>query len=488
MAVKSTVKASPSGSSRSRQPRGFWNLAVTELWERFSFYGLQAVLTFYLVYSLADGGLAMERTTAVSIVGAYGAGVYLAQVLGAWASDHLVAPRRMVLIGAVIIALGHVSLAVLPGGAGLAAGLSLVAVGTGALKTNITAIIGMMLADRDREGSDAGFSLFYLAINVGAVMGPLLTGLLQSRAGFHYAFGLAAIGMGVALVQYSLNYRRLPEQSKVVKASISRSRTGIALGAVVVMAVVAAVLWRTGLVDGANLNYVMGMVIVVVAMSYFSVVLRSRLVTGAERRRVGGYIPMWLAEVAYYALNLQIFTTVPLFVTDRVRLDVLGWQVPEAWFSSIGNVALVLFIPLMAGPWRRGAVGRLAPPAKFALGIGSVSVAYLLMLLTGFWAPGKTVSPLLVASCLILAGISEVFVGPIGFTVVTRIAPEAFATQLVALKILTLGAGSTLSGILGAYYTHLSPSQYFVVVGGLGLLCASVLALAARRVESLIQV
>lgn len=488
MAIEATAEATPALSSRSKQPRGFWNLAVTELWERFSFYGLQAVLTFYLVYSLVDGGLAMDRTTAVSVVGAYGAGVYLAQVLGAWISDHLVAPRRMVLIGAVIIALGHLSLAVLSGGAGLAAGLTLVAVGTGALKTNISAIIGMMLADRDREGSDAGFSLFYLAINVGAVMGPLLTGLLQSRAGFHYAFGLAAVGMGIALVQYSLNYRRLPDRSKVIKAPISRIRVGIVLGAAVGTVAVAAVLWRSGFVDGANLNRVMGLVIAVVAISYFTVVLHSRLVTGAERRRVGGYIPMWLAEVAYYALNLQIFTTVPLFVTDRVRLDVLGWQVPEAWFSSVGNVALVLFIPLMAGPWRRGVVGRLAPPAKFALGIGSISVAYLLMLFAGFWAPGKTVSPLLVGGCLILAGISEVFVGPVGFTVVTRIAPDAFATQMVALKILTLGAGSTLSGFLGAYYTQMTPSQYFVFVGGMGLVCTLVLALVARRVEPMIQV
>lgn len=488
MAVEATIEATPSTPRRSRQPRGFWNLAATELWERFSFYGLQAVLTFYLVYSLADGGLALERTTAVSIVGAYGAGVYLAQVLGAWISDHLLAPRRMVLAGAIIIALGHLSLAVIPGGVGLATGLTLIAVGTGALKTNISAIIGLMLADRDREGSDAGFSLFYLAINVGAVLGPLLTGLLQSRSGFHYAFGLAAVGMGIALVQYSLNYRGLPEQSKVVKAPISPSRVGVVLAAVVIVVAIAAVLWRTGFVDGANLNRTMGLVVAVVAASYFAVVLRSRRVTGVERRRVGGYIPMWLAEVAYYALNFQIFTTVPLFVTDRVRLDVLGWQVPEAWFSSIGNVALVLFIPLLAGPWRRSAVGRLAPPVKFALGIGSLSVAYLLMLFAGFSAPGKTVSPLLVGGCLILAGVSEVFVGPVGFTVVTRIAPDAFATQMVALKILTLGAGSTLSGFLGIFYTQLSPSHYFVFVGGMGLLCTLVLVMFARRVVSMIQV
>lgn len=470
---------------RTTQPPGFWSLALTELWERFSYYGLQAVLTFYLIYSLQDGGLALTPAVAVSIVGAYGGVTYLTQVAGAWIADRVVSPRNMVLYGGIIIAAGHIALAVFPGLSGLAFGLILIALGTGALKTNITAIVGMLLRDRQRRDRDSGFSYFYMAINLGAILGPLLTGLTQSRIGFHTAFGLAAIGMLIGLAQYCFKYRHLPREACEVENPIAgRSVVLISLVAVALSAVLVALL-ALQVVAIENLNSIVGFAVFATAFAIFLAMLRGRQVTAKEKRRVRGYIPLWVAEAVYYGLQFQIFTTIPILVTERVRLDVLNWTIPEAWFSIVGTVACVLFIPLMATVWKNTAVGRAPASRKFALGLTLIGVAYLLMTFTGL-SSNPSVSPFFVAFCVALAGCAEVFVGPVGFSVVTRIAPRVYKTQAVAVKILALGAGSSISGLLGSLYTTTGALFYFSLVGAIGILTAAVIITLSKRIESLL--
>src|SRR5690625_3148207 len=197
----------------TQQPRGIASMAFTELWERFSFYGLQGILSFYLLYSLDQGGLDMGPAASAGIVGAYGGAVYLAQLIGAWIGDRLVSPKQMVLWGGIVITAGHIVLAVTPGLLGLAVGLSLIILGTGALKTNITSIVGFILEGHTDVRRDAGFTYFYMAINVGAVVGPLSTGFAQNAWGFHWGFGLAAVGMVGALIQYVASMHKLPSRA-----------------------------------------------------------------------------------------------------------------------------------------------------------------------------------------------------------------------------------------------------------------------------------
>lgn len=478
-----TEPSTASGQPRTTQPRGLWNLAFTEIWERFSYYGLQVALTYYLVDSLADGGLALDPATAVSIVGAYGGSVYLSQIIGAWLADRMLAPRTGVLCGAIIIMSGHICLGLIPGMTGLAVGLGLIALGTGALKTNIATIVGILYDGRDRIERDAGFSYFFLAINIGVIAGPILTGFLQSRWGFQIAFLAAAIGMFLALVQYSATFRTLPAAAAVVKNPISPQRlAAVAVGAAGVIAIV-ALLFRIRVITDANMNYFVGLLIVIVVASYFAVMLRTDTISPSEKRRVRGYIPMWVAEAVFYGLLLQIFTTVPLLVTDRVDLDVGGWTIPQAWFSIVGSVALVIVLPLMASVWKDSAVGRLSSPMKFAVALSVVGASYLLMLFSEF-SPGRTVSPLLIAFCLIVAGVSEVLVGPVSFSLITRIAPERFRSQSVALTVLTLGAGSSLAGVLAVLYTKIPAAAFFCLNGILGLLGALLLAAAARKIDT----
>ena len=243
-------------------PIGLTNLFGVELWERFSFYGMLTILGYYLYYSVTDGGLELEKSTATGIVGAYGGLVYLSTVLGGWIADRLLGMERTVFYGGVVVMLGHIALAILPGLTGVGAGLVLVALGSGALKANASSLLGT-LYDKVDARADGGFTLFYLGINLGAFAGPLITGLLQTRVGFHYGFGAAAIGMALGLIQYVVFRRNLGTHGRDVPNPLPRSAIGKTVGVFVVVLVVVAVAVALKLVRLANLSQVTTGVIVV---------------------------------------------------------------------------------------------------------------------------------------------------------------------------------------------------------------------------------
>ncbi|MEU4558617.1 oligopeptide:H+ symporter [Actinoplanes sp. NPDC023936] len=291
------------------QPRALANLFGVELWERFSFYGMQGILLIYLYYSAADGGLGIDQDTATSIVGAYGGAVYLSTILGAWVADRLLGSERVLFLSAVLVMLGHIALALLPGLAGVGVGLVLIAVGSGGVKANATSLVGSLYDEHD-ERRDAGFSLFYLGINLGALAGPLLTGLLQTNAGFHWGFGLAAVGMAIGLVQYTLARKRMPAAGREVPNPLparGRPIAAVAFAAAAAIVVLAAV---TGLLSADRLSNVVVALSVIAAVAYFVVILSSRRITGVERLRVVAFIPMFLASAAFWSLYQQQFTVV----------------------------------------------------------------------------------------------------------------------------------------------------------------------------------
>src|SRR3954454_3209894 len=228
MSTRTDAPAPP--ESGRRGDRGFfgqpWPLASlfgVEMWERFSFYGMQGILVIYLYFSASKGGLGISEATATGIVGAYGGAVYLATILGAWVSDRLIGPERTLFASASVVMAGHVALAVLPGLTGVGVGLSLVALGSGGVKANATALVGSLYAADDPR-RDAGFSLFYMGINIGAFFGPLLTGVLQDDVGFHYGFGAAAVGMALGLIQYAFGRGSLPKETHDVPHPLEPSR------------------------------------------------------------------------------------------------------------------------------------------------------------------------------------------------------------------------------------------------------------------------
>ncbi|MFI5495868.1 peptide MFS transporter [Actinoplanes sp. NPDC051859] len=465
------------------QPRALANLFGVELWERFSFYGMQGILLIYLYYSAADGGLGIREDTATSIVGAYGGAVYLSTIIGAWVADRLLGSERVLFLSAILVMGGHIALAVLPRLAGVTVGLILIAIGSGGVKANATSLVGTLYA-ADDERRDAGFSLFYLGINLGALAGPLLTGLLQQRAGFHVGFGLAAVGMAVGLVQYALGRRRLPESAHDVPNPLpARSRTTVAgIAAVVVVALV--ILALTGVLSADRLATVVVVVSAAAAIGYFAVILASRDISGEERRRVWAFVPMFLASAAFWSLYQQQFTVVTIYSDQRLDRTVFGFQMPVSWVQSINPVFIILLSGAFAALWTR--LGRRQPstPVKFAAGTAIMGVAFLLFLPLAGGGPNST--PLLaLAGILLVFTIAELLLSPVGLSLTTKLAPRAFHTQMVALFFLSVALGTALSGTLARYYSADNEGTYFGVLGAVAIVLGLALAAAARPISRL---
>lgn len=466
-------------------PIGLTNLFGVELWERFSFYGMLTILGYYLYYSVTDGGLEMAKATATGIVGAYGGLVYLSTVLGGWLADRVLGMERTVFYGGVVVMAGHIALALLPGITGVAVGLVLVALGSGALKANASSLLGT-LYDKGDARADGGFTLFYLGINLGAFIGPLLTGLLQTRVGFHYGFGAAAVGMAIGLTQYVVFRRNLGTHGREVPNPLPRSGILPAVAAGVGVLVVVVIAFWTGLVTLSILSQVTTGVIVVASVAYFAVLLRSPKVSGLERTRVRAFIPLFIANAVFWSLFQQIFTVLAVYSDERMNWSIFGWTAPSSWIGSIEPVWIILLSPLFAIMWTR--LGNRAPttPQKFAYGVIGMGAAFLLFLpFAG--TTGKAVPALLVMGIMAVFAISELLLSPIGLAVTTQLAPDAYRAQMMALYFFSVGLGTAMSGVLSGYYDPAGEFAYFGILGVVAIAAGAVVLGLAGRISRLME-
>ncbi|UQU62142.1 peptide MFS transporter [Couchioplanes caeruleus] len=465
------------------QPPVLANLFGVELWERFSFYGMQGILLIYLYYTADQGGLGLSEATATSIVGAYGGAVYLSTILGAWTADRLLGPERVLFLSAILVMAGHISLAVLPGLTGVTAGLILIAVGSGGVKANATSLVGTLYDEHD-ERRDAGFSLFYLGINLGALLGPLLTGLLQKSWGFHWGFGLAAVGMAVGLIQYALGRKRLTGPARVVPNPLPAQRrlpVALALAAAVVLVVVLAV---TGVLRAAYLSNVVIVLSALAAVAYFVVILTSGRITAVERRRVYAFIPLFVASAVFWSLYQQQFTVVTIYSDQRLDRNLFGWEMPVSWVQSINPVFIIVLSGVFAALWTRLGPRQPSTPIKFAAGTVIMGVAFLLFLPLAGGGPNS--APLLaLAGILLVFTVAELLLSPVGLSLSTKLAPEAFHTQMVALFFLSVALGTAASGTLAHYYDESHETAYFGILGLIAIVIGVALALAAKPITHL---
>jgi proton-dependent oligopeptide transporter, POT family len=466
-------------------PIGLVNLFGVELWERFSFYGMLTILGYYLYYSATDGGLGLPQSTATGLVGAYGGLVYLSTVLGGWIADRLLGMERTVFYGGVVVMLGHIALAILPGLTGVGVGLGLVALGSGALKANASSLLGT-LYDKDDPRSDGGFTLFYLGINLGAFVGPLITGLLQTSVGFHWGFGAAAVGMALGLGQYVVFRRNLGTHGRDVPNPLPPNKLFVYVGALVVVVAVVAAAFAVGLVTLANLSRVTTGVIVVASVTYFVVMLRSPRVEPLERTRVRAFIPLFVANAVFWSLFQQIFTVLAVYSDERMNWSIFGWTAPSNWIGSIEPVWIILLSPLFATMWTK--LGNRAPttPRKFAYGVIGMGVAFLLFLpFAG--TTGRAVPALLVAAILAAFAVSELMLSPIGLSVTTKLAPQAFRAQMMALYFFSVGLGTSMSGVLSGYYDPAREFAYFGILGAVAIAVGLVVFAMSRWISSLME-
>jgi POT family proton-dependent oligopeptide transporter len=467
------------------QPWALAHIFGVEMWERFSFYGMQGILLIYMYYTVADGGLGIDERVATGIVGAYGGTVYLCTILGAWLADRVLGSERVLFFSAIVIMCGHLALALLPSVWGLGVGLVLVAVGSGGLKANATAVVGTLYRRGDPR-RDAGFSIFYLGINLGAFLGPLITGLLQTSVGFHWGFGAAAVGMAIGLVQYSFGRRALPAAARAVADPLPRNRYAVMAGIAVAGIVVVAALVLLGVIRADNLAGVVILVILAAAVAYFIVIIASRHITADERSRVIGFIPLFIVNVGFWSLYQQQFTVLTLYSDKRLNRELFGWEMPVSWVNSINPIFIIILSGVFAAIWTKLAARQPSAPVKFALGAIIMGGAFLLFLP---WANGAANStPLLaIVGILLVFTVAELFISPPGLSVTTKLAPERFHTQMVALYFLSVALGTSLAGWLAGFYNPDDEVPYFTVLGLIAAALGVALWLAAKPVLALMR-
>nr|WP_281268288.1 peptide MFS transporter [Arthrobacter livingstonensis] len=463
------------------QPRMLLNLFSVELWERFSFYGMQGILAYYMYYSVTKGGLGIDEGTALGIVGAYGGGVYLSTILGAWVADRLMGSERVLFYSAVMIMAGHLSLALLPGAAGLATGLILIGVGSGGLKANATSLVGTLYA-RDDKRRDAGFSIFYMGINIGGLIGPLVTGWLQVTWGFHIGFAAAAVGMALGLVQYGLTRKNLPESAHLVPNPLpakNRGKVGALAGAAVVL-IIAAVALK--LITAENLKWVIVTVVVLASIAYFAVILANRTLTGTERSRVYSFMPLFVASAVFWSLFQQQFTVVALYADKRLDRTVFGWEMPPSWVTSINPVFIIVLAGVFAALWTKWGARQPGTPVKFSVALVVMGSAYLAFIP---FAGMAAVPMLAIVFILLLFTVAELMLSPVGLSLATKLAPAAFQTQMVALFFLSVSLGTAMSGVLAQWYDPANESPYFLVIGLVSIGFGVLLLLARKPIQKL---
>ncbi len=458
-------------------PKGLLTLFGLETWERFSFLGMQAILVLFFADSTAHGGLGMAQNSAASVTAAYGTLVYLLSVLGGWVADRMLGAYHSVLYGGILIACGHYCMAV-PATLTTWSGLGLIVLGTGFLKPNVSTMVGRLYAtDDDRR--DAGFALYYMGINLGAFLGPLVSGWLGQNWGWHWGFSAAAIGMTFGVVQYVLGRRHLARDTGAVNPLSAPERTTYARWALLGVLAVAAIgvlLWAVGWLTLQRGVDVITAVSVIAPVIYFLVMFRSPRTTGEERGRLRPYLAMFAASVVFNLVLFSSYTSLNLLALDHVDNSVFGWTFPSSWFQSVLGVIEVLMAPVIAMLWVR--LGPRQPHAahKIAYALVLAGVAFLVLVPPTAGQSGDyRMAAVWLVGCYFFLGVGDILLETTGLSATTKLAPKAFASQTMALWFLSLAMGQGISAQAVRLYGTIPDALYYGVVGAIAVLCGFVM-------------
>ncbi|MFJ2773677.1 peptide MFS transporter [Streptomyces sp. NPDC087300] len=465
------------------QPRGLLTLSGLEVWERFSFLGMQAILVLYFADSVANDGMGMDPGTAASVSAAYGTLVYLVSVAGGWLADRILGSYRAVLWGGVLIACGHYSMAV-PTPTMTWVGLGLISAGTGLLKPNVASMVGKLYRTEDQR-RDAGFALYYMAINVGAFAGPLITGWLGDHKGWHWGFSAAAIGMTFGLIQYVAGRRHLAGRKASAEFALPRDAMRRAVLTIVAglaaLALVAGVLAAVGWLTMDRFVDLLTLISVIAPAVYFAVMFRSPRVTGEERRRLRPYVVLFLASVVFNFILFQAYSTMMLLASTNARTSILGFHFPASWYASALGAFEVALAPVVATLWAR--MGPRQPHAsnKIAFGVILGGLSFLLMVIPTSGHTGDTykMAAWWIVGSYLLLGLGDVLLETSGMSATTKLAPKAFASQTMALWFLSLALANGIQAQVVKLYGEVSNPAYFGVNGAIAVLAGiAVIALA----------
>ncbi|MFJ7197851.1 MULTISPECIES: peptide MFS transporter [unclassified Streptomyces] len=482
--------ASTSGSAKTffGHPRGLATLFMTEMWERFSFYGMRALLPLYLVSS---SGLHMNAATATAIYSIYMAMVYLLAMPGGWFGDRVWGPRKTVTISAAIIMLGHLTLA-LPGSGTFFAGLALVALGSGLLKANISTMVGHLYNGPDDPRRDGGFTVFYMGINLGAFAAPLIIGTVGEKVNWHLGFAIAAAGMALGLAQFLIGTRHLSARSSVVPKPLSAEERRTTLRKGLLWLIVAVVFYGVLVAtDVYTLNWALVPITVaglLIPVAVLVRIKRDRDLSKTEQSKMSGYIWFFVAAAVFWMIYDQGGSTLSLFGESSTTNSLFGLNFPTSWYQSVNPVFIMALAPVVAWIWlalnRRGKEP--STVVKFGSGLFLVGVSFLVFMLPlTMTTDGEKVSPMWLVSIYFLQTVGELCLSPVGLSVTTKMAPAKYGSQMMGVWFLAVTAGDCTTSLLSLAGVDLNKTGMVGLEAALAIVAAFSIWMYRKKVSRL---
>jgi POT family proton-dependent oligopeptide transporter len=448
-------------------PYGLATLFFTEMWERFSYYGMRALLVLYMVTAVEKGGMGIDDKTSGAIYGLYTMFVYLLALPGGWLADNFFGLRKAVFYGGCIITLGHFCMAFNTTET-FFIGLLLIAIGTGFLKPNISSMVGELYPSHEQAKRDAGFSLFYMGINLGAFISPLIVGYIGENINWHYGFAVAGIGMFLGLVQYKLTEKSLgnaglyPTKASNAEEDSKREktiRTGLWIVGIALIILVVLLVGGIISIDPIAFAQVSGYIIAIAAVLYFVYVFIAHKLSSEERNKMIAIVFIFIVTVMFYTGYEGQGSTLNLFAKRYTDMMVGSFEMPASWMQSLPAVFVLLFVPIFAWLWVRLANTRVSPstPVKTALGLIFMGLGYVVMMGASMIVinGGKPLPTWLITTYL-LHTFGEICLYPIGLSAVTKLSPQRLVGQMMGVFFMALAMGNLFAGLYSGNFDEAS--------------------------------
>jgi proton-dependent oligopeptide transporter, POT family len=482
--ITKTTEAVRADTSFYGHPRGLATLFFTEMWERYSYYGTRALLFLFMTASATTGGLAFPVVKAGAIYSIYAAMVYLLGLGGGWVADRITGQRRAVLYGGILIAAGNFSLAA-PSLTSFYAGLGLIMMGTGMLKPNVSVIVGQLYAPGDKR-RDSGFSIYYMGINLGALISPIICGWAGEKVSWRLGFAVSGVGMVAGLIQYWLGAKHLGQAGLYPSSTGDPARDraqkrGGAMAAVAVVAILVAIAVLNSIgtidIDATTVSNGLGWVLVVISAGAFYWLILGKGWSGDERKRAVAVLVLFLASAIFWASFEQAGSSLNLFAERNTNRMVLGYQFPASWFQFVQPAFVISLAPVFGWIWLT--LGRREPssPGKFTLGLLLVALSFAILVPA---AKGGLASPWWLVGSYLLATLGELCLSPIGLSAMTKLAPSRAGGFVMGIWFLGTAVGNWLAGRAGGLFESMPLPQLFGAVAASAFVAALVLAFLVK--------
>ncbi len=439
-------------------PAGLQTLFFTEMWERMSYYGMRALLVLFMTAALQEGGLGLTVASAAAIYGLYTGAVYFMGLPGGWIADRLVGGQKAVWYGGIVIMSGHIVLAI-PTDQTFFIGLILVVLGTGLLKPNIGALVGQLYSAKDQR-RDAGYTLYYMGINIGSIIGYFVCGWLQVNMGYHWAFGAAAVGMGFGLVQFYYSANKMGEAGARPTQPLSPKGAQLSWAAIILF-LLGLVAITIALMTGAMTfnavvvaKYTSHAITAVFLIYFFSVFFLGGL-DGNEKRSLLALFLVCIASIFFWVGFEQAGSSLNLFGRDFTDRMVGSFEIPPAWFQSTNSIFIVLLSPFIAAFWINLAKRMITPSYGFkcALGLIIMATGFIVMFFAAqYAASGLKVAPYWLVATYFLHTVGELCLSPVALSAVSKLSPKRFAGQMMGVFVLTYSIGNVFAGRLAGNF------------------------------------